>query len=119
MLNLIYIFVGGGIGCLTRYGVSKALLNTGDANFPWATLIANVLSVVVMGVGLGLFSAKLQSESLRLLIITGFCGGFSTFSTFSLETLELFRRGNYMFAAGNIALSVILCIAVLAVLIKK
>jgi len=119
MLNLIYIFVGGGIGCLTRYGVSKFLLSSGEANFPWATLIANVLSVVVMGVGLGFFSAKLQSESLRLFIITGFCGGFSTFSTFSLETLELFRRGNYMFAAGNIALSVILCIVVLAVLIRK
>lgn len=119
MLNLIYIFIGGGIGCLARYGVSKILLTSGEANFPWATLIANLLSVVVMGVALGLFSTKLQNEGLRLLIITGFCGGFSTFSTFSLETLELFRRGNYMFAAGNIALSMILCIVVLAVLIRK
>lgn len=119
MLNLIYIFVGGGVGCLARYGISKLLLSTGESNFPWATLIANILSVVVMGVALGLFSAKLQNESLRLLIITGFCGGFSTFSTFSLETLELLRRGNYFFAAGNIALSVVLCLVVLVVLIRK
>jgi CrcB protein len=119
MLNLIYIFVGGGFGCLARYAVSKFLLTTGEASFPWATLVSNVLSVIVMGVALGLFSAKLQSESLRLLIITGFCGGFSTFSTFSLETLELFRRGNYMFAAGNVALSLVLCLIVLAVLIRK
>lgn len=119
MLNLIWIFVGGGLGCLARYGVSKMILSFPEQQFPVATLVSNVLSVVVMGVALGMFSMKLQSETLRALVITGFCGGFSTFSTFSQETLELFRRGNYMFAAGNVVLSVVLCLVVLGVLIRK
>lgn len=119
MLNLLWIFIGGGVGCLTRYGVSKIVLTFPEQQFPVATLISNVLSVTVMGIALGMFSMKLQSETLRALIITGFCGGFSTFSTFSLETLELLRKGNYFFAAGNILLSVVLCTIVLAVLIRK
>lgn len=113
------IFIGGGMGCLARYGISKTVLAFPAQQFPVATLASNLLSVIVMGVALGMFSAKLQSETIRALIITGFCGGFSTFSTFSLETLELFRKGNYYFAAGNVILSVVLCIIVLAVLIRK
>jgi fluoride exporter len=120
MLNLLLIFVGGGIGCLSRYGVSRMIMNTSaSANFPWATLISNIISVLVMGLALGLFASRMQNESLRALVIVGFCGGFSTFSTFSFETLELFRRGNYLFAAGNIVLSISLCIFILAVLTKR
>ncbi len=119
MLNLLLIFIGGGIGCITRYGVSKMILATPEQQFPMATLISNVASVVVMGLALGFFAEKMQSESLRALVIIGFCGGFSTFSTFSFETLELFRRGNYLFAAGNILLSISLCMIILAVLTKK
>ncbi len=119
MLNLLLIFIGGGAGCLARFGVSKVVFTYSEQQFPIATLVSNVLSVIVMGVALGFFSAKLQSDTLRALVITGFCGGFSTFSTFSLETLELLRKGNYYFAAGNILLSVVLCIVVLAVLIRK
>ncbi len=119
MLNLLLIFIGGGLGCLSRYGVSKVILSTPEQQFPLATLTANVISVVVMGLALGLFAEKLQGEAWRAFIIIGFCGGFSTFSTFSMETLELFRKGNYLFAAGNILLSVTLCMIVLAVLTKK
>lgn len=119
MLNLLLIFVGGGLGCLSRYGVSKMILAAPEQQFPVATLVSNVISVVVMGLALGMFAEKLQGEAWRAFIIIGFCGGFSTFSTFSMETLELFRRGNYLFAAGNILLSVTLCMIVLAVLTKK
>lgn len=119
MLNLLLIFVGGGLGCLTRYGVSRMILSTPENQFPWATLVSNALSVVVMGFALGMFASKLQNESIRAFVIIGFCGGFSTFSTFSFETLELFRKGNYLFAAGNIVLSIALCITILAVLIRK
>lgn len=119
MLNLILIFIGGGLGCLSRYGVSKIILSAPENQFPWATLISNAISVVVMGFALGMFAGKLQNESLRVFIIVGFCGGFSTFSTFSFETLELLRKGNYLFAAGNIMLSIALCITILAVLIRK
>lgn len=119
MVNLLLIFIGGGLGCLTRYGVSKMILSTPEQQFPMATLISNVVSVIVMGLALGFFAEKMQSESLRAFVIIGFCGGFSTFSTFSFETLELFRKGNYLFAAGNILLSIALCMIILAVLVKK
>lgn len=119
MLNLLLIFIGGGLGCLSRYGVSKLILSTPAQQFPMATLISNVVSVVLMGLALGLFAGRMQNESLKLFVIVGFCGGFSTFSTFSFETLELFRRGNYLFAAGNILLSISLCMIILAVLTKK
>lgn len=95
------------------------ILTTSEQQFPMATLISNVISVVVMGIALGMFASKMQSEAWRAFIIIGFCGGFSTFSTFSFETLELFRRGNYLFAAGNILLSLTLCMIILAVLTKK
>jgi CrcB protein len=119
MLNLLLIFIGGGLGCIARYGVSKIILSTSEQQFPVATLVSNLISVIVMGVALGMFASKMQNEAWRALVIVGFCGGFSTFSTFSYETLELFRRGNYLFAAGNILLSISLCIIILAVLTKK
>ena len=120
MLNLLLIFVGGGIGCLSRYGVSRMIMSTASSShFPWATLISNTISVLVMGLALGFFAARMQNESMRALVIVGFCGGFSTFSTFSFETLELFRRGHYLFAAGNVVLSISLCIFILAVLTKR
>jgi CrcB protein len=119
MLNLFLIFIGGGIGCLARYGVSKLILAAPEQQFPLATLLSNVLSVLVMGLALAFFAEKMQSETVRAFVIVGFCGGFSTFSTFSFETLELFRKGNYLFAAGNILLSIMLCMIILAVLTKK
>lgn len=119
MLNILLIFIGGGIGCLSRYGVTKWLMTQPVPNFPWATFVSNLVSVVVMSVALGFFAQKLQNESVRAFVIVGFCGGFSTFSTFSFETLELIRRGNYLFAAGNIVLSISLCLIILAVLTKK
>lgn len=119
MLNLLLIFIGGGLGCLSRYGISKMIFATPSQQFPWATLITNAVSVLIMGFALGVFSNKLQSESIRAFVVIGFCGGFSTFSTFSFETLELFRKGNYLFAAGNIVLSIALCMTILAVLIRK
>lgn len=119
MLNILLIFIGGGLGCLSRYGISKLVMTTPATQFPWATFISNSISVVVMGVALGIFANKLQNEAIRAFVIIGFCGGFSTFSTFSFETLELLRKGNYLFAAGNILFSVALCITILAVLIRK
>ena len=119
MLNLALIFVGGGLGCLARYGVSKMILSTPEQQFPWATLVSNALSVIVMGVALGMFATRMQNEAARAFVLIGFCGGFSTFSTFSFETLELIRRGNYFFAAGNMVLSIALCMILLAVLTKK
>lgn len=119
MIQVFYIFIGGGIGSVMRYGISvgmKTMLNTA---FPLATLLANLLSCFIMGLTLNYMAGKTDAGDMRLFILTGICGGFSTFSTFSLETLELFRKGMTMYASLNILISFVSCILILSLLIKK
>jgi CrcB protein len=116
----LLIFLGGGLGSLARFGVTMSVKQFSDSALPVATLISNVLSCLIIGIALSVFSQKLlQEPNLRMFIVVGFCGGFSTFSTFSLETLEIFRRGQLLLGTANILVSVTLCIMVLAFLIKK
>lgn len=117
--TVLLIFLGGGLGSIARFGVSQAVKQFPETNFPVATLIANVLSCLVIGIALSVFSAKLQDTNIRMFVIAGFCGGFSTFSTFSFETLEIFRRGQFVLGTANVVVSVALCILVLAFLVKK
>jgi fluoride exporter len=116
---LLIVFAGGGIGSLLRYGISQIARQFPQSSFPYATLTANVVSCILMGIALAFFTSRMNDQNMRLFLITGVCGGFSTFSTFSLETLELIRRGQTTFAIVNISVSLILCIGILALLLKK
>lgn len=118
-MNIALIFLGGGLGSLARYGVSLAVRQFPTSTFPIATILANLLACLVMGIVLWQFSTRPADAPVRMFLLTGFCGGFSTFSTFSLETLELFKRGHSMLGVLNITLSIALCIAVLALLVRK
>jgi CrcB protein len=117
--TILLIFLGGGLGSLARFGISMGVKQFPATTFPIATLLTNVLSCLVIGIALFFFASKLQDKNLYLFIVIGFCGGFSTFSTFSLETLELFRRGHVMIGAANVVVSVTLCILILAFLTKR
>ncbi len=109
MASLIYVFVGGGLGSLSRYGVARALI-TYNLNFPLATLIANALSCIILGFLMGMSFKGILSPEYRLLFLTGFCGGFSTFSTFSGETFSLLNQGSTFYGLLNIGLNVLICL---------
>jgi len=114
-MNVLYVFIGGGIGCVTRYAFSVFFIRMQILNFPWSTLLANVFSCVVFGLAVfflgekGLFTS---GTMFRPLLLTGFCGGLSTFSTFSFETFELLKRGDYTIAGVNVLLNMILCLVI-------
>jgi fluoride exporter len=105
-MQLIWVFIGGGLGALLRYFIGL-LLPLKVGSFPWATLAANVLAACLVGIIISTTS-KLNDPQKYLFLITGFCGGLSTFSTFSLETLQLFQRGETLLGLFNILLNILL-----------
>ena len=119
MKVLLAIFIGGGFGSVSRYGISILGTKLFDAKFPVGTLLANLLSCIVLGLFVGAFQDKVNAEELRALLILGFCGGFSTFSTFSLETLNLMKAGQYWIAALNVLISILACLFILYVFVQK
>ena len=120
MLSYIYVFLGGGLGAISRFGVGKIFNRFSFNDFPVATLISNSLSCIVMGIVLYFsFNVKWVSEEIKLFLIVGYCGGFSTFSTFSLETLELFKSGQSLLAILNVLISILICFVILYILLQK
>lgn len=111
------VFLGGGLGSVSRFAVGKLSLRFYEGDFPLGTLISNTLACVVLGVVVLLFHEKMmEKEWIKYLVLIGFCGGFSTFSTFSAETIRLFQDGLFMFGIANILVSLALGIGVLAIL---
>ncbi len=106
------VALGGALGTAARYFVSGAVANAFSETFPWGTLIINVAGSFVIGFfwTLTVPDGRLfVSGSTRQFVITGFCGGFTTFSSFSLQTMNLMRDGEWLYASGNILGSVTLC----------
>lgn len=105
---LVWIALGGAAGSVARALLALSL----PARFPWATLLVNVLGSLLVGwlmARLGPIEGG-TAASLRSLLIAGFCGGFTTFSTFSWQTLEQMQKGQWSAAAANVLLSVAICL---------
>lgn len=116
-MTWLAVFIGGGLGSLARFGVGKLTAMLWTSSFPLGTLTANLLSCVVLGF-VAYKMPNLNSFN-KTLIVVGFCGGFSTFSTFSNETLMLMKHNEWLFVIANVLLSVSACLFVLWVLAKN
>ena len=93
MKNLLLVFVGGGLGSTLRYIIGK-YLNSTESGIPWGTFTANILGSFLIGLILGLAAKNNTfSHSQTLLLATGFCGGFTTFSAFANESASLLKAG--------------------------
>lgn len=109
--ELLYIFIGGGTGSVLRYTIQVLLQERIIPNsFPWATFTVNILGSFLIGVFYSLSSHLNLSAETRLLLTTGLCGGFTTFSTFSYDNLLLWKQGYYIpllfYIAGSLLLGI-------------
>lgn len=114
MLHVSLVALGGAIGSVLRYFVGVGALRMAGHGFPWGTLVVNVLGSFAIGLLAELIVRKFDaSPELRLFLVTGILGGFTTFSAFSLDVVSLYERGATLSSIGYIAAS--LCLSVAAV----
>jgi len=114
MLGFVVVFLGGGLGAALRHGINLAAARTIGTAFPYGTLFINVLGSLCMGLIVEYFALKSGlSQRWLLFITTGILGGFTTFSTFSLDTALLYERGELAAAALYVIASVAVAIAAL------
>lgn len=107
--NILLVALGGAIGSVCRYLLS--CMNV--ASWPWGTFAVNILGSLVIGLLVGLASKGIVSPEMKLLLITGFCGGFTTFSTFANESFSMMRAGDALQMALYVGASVV--VGILAV----
>ncbi|GHT73360.1 putative fluoride ion transporter CrcB [Bacteroidia bacterium] len=93
--QILLVGLGGGAGSIFRFLTSHWIAKTGHS-FPFATLIINLLGCLFIGILMGLWLKNQIDTNLRILLVAGFCGGFTTFSTFSLENLQMYQAGQYV-----------------------
>lgn len=113
--TLLLIGAGGGLGAITRYALATGINQSAQSAFPFGTLVVNLLGALAIGLLAGLFEKLALPTDLRLFLITGILGGFTTFSSFGLETVQLIERGQIAYAAGYIALTNVAGLALVAV----
>lgn len=114
MWMYLAVGAGGAAGAMARYAVATQAIHLMGPNFPWGTLVVNVVGSLVIGVLAELFALRFSvTPELRLLLITGFLGGFTTFSAFSLDAANMIQRGDLMNTGIYIGASVVLSIGAL------
>ena len=113
MLNYILVGVGSALGGISRYGASGLIANRFGQSFPWGTLFVNVTGSFIIGFFATLTAPEgrwLVGASGRNFFMTGFCGGYTTFSSFSLQTLSLAQDEEWLYASGNAVFNLVLCL---------
>ena len=112
MYPFLLVGAGGAIGAMSRYGLASAVGRLWPMGFPLATLLINIIGSCAMGVFVGLMARFLPDwqEDARLFVAVGLLGGFTTFSSFSLDTIVLIERGALLQAGAYVLLSVVVCV---------
>ena len=114
MGTYLWIALGGALGSVARYGCSSLAAHWIGETFPWGTIIVNVVGSFIIGLFATLTGPDgrfIASPDARQFVMVGLCGGYTTFSSFSLQTLNLVRDGELAQAGGNIVISVAACLA--------
>jgi CrcB protein len=114
-MHWVLVFIGGGLGAVARHGINRAGLALLGPGFPWWTLAVNVLGSFLIGLLAGLFGAWETGHNARLFLTTGFLGGFTTFSAFSLDALTMWERGATLQAGFYVLASVLLSLLAAAI----
>ncbi len=110
-MKILYLGLFGGMGCITRYMVSGWVYTLAGRTLPYGTLAVNVIGSLLLGLVMeGSLRSTLLSPDLRFGLTVGFLGGFTTFSTFSYETVRLLEEGSVVVAGANILLNVTVCV---------
>jgi CrcB protein len=117
LLAYLWVALGGALGSMSRYAVTLATARAWGPEFPWGTILINVVGSFIIA----FFGTLTAPEGLapagqgaRIFVMVGFCGGFTTFSSFSLQTLELAQSGRWLGVMANVLLSVLICFAAAA-----
>lgn len=111
MQNYLLVFAGGGIGAIARYWLSGFVYQKIGSDFPSGTLLVNILGCLLIGIMMSVLEERfVVYPSLRIFLTMGILGGFTTFSSFSFETVALLRDGELFYATANVVLSVVTCL---------
>ena len=105
MKDLLMVGIGGFVGSILRYKIGTLIATKTTSDFPWGTFCVNLVGAFL--IGLLISSALKQQQAMMLLLVTGFCGGFTTFSTFALENLRLLQSGQWSIFLSYILLSIL------------
>jgi|ERR1041385_8123965 CrcB protein len=111
-MGYLWVALGGALGSIARFWISGVVAERYAQVFPWNTLVVNVSGSLVIGflaAATSTESHSLASPGFRQFFIVGICGGYTTFSSFSLQTFDLLRDREWLYASGNVLLSVLLC----------
>lgn len=107
--SVILVGIGGGIGSICRYLISWVLTKYFSASFPWGTFISNFLGCLIIGIFMGvLLKSSSYQHEIQLLFVTGFCGGFTTFSAFASENLQFIQSGQILLTLIYIFSSIVI-----------
>ncbi|HWN94494.1 MAG TPA: fluoride efflux transporter CrcB [Methylomirabilota bacterium] len=112
-MTYLWIAIGGALGSVARFWCSNVIAHRFPSTLPWGTIVVNISGSFLIGVLAALYGpgGKFSTNAMaRQFLVVGFCGGYTTFSAFSMQTFDLARAGEWLSAGGNVFLSVALCL---------